>query len=83
MSSNHHLRLIGLLKDGRPRRAPAEAGRRRRAQYAARSVSDVAGGTAAGEFPAGATLCGKCQTRAVIVMDGCMTCLNCGDSKCG
>ena len=35
------------------------------------------------EFPAGAQLCGKCNTAAVVMMDGCMTCLNCGDSKCG
>ncbi|KXS48233.1 MAG: ribonucleotide reductase, alpha subunit, partial [Marinobacter sp. T13-3] len=30
-----------------------------------------------------ATMCGKCNTKAVIVMDGCATCLACGDSKCG
>ena len=30
-----------------------------------------------------ASLCPKCQTKAVIVMDGCLTCLNCGESKCG
>ncbi|MBZ0221472.1 MAG: NrdJb [Dokdonella sp.] len=34
-------------------------------------------------FPAGASLCHKCNTSAVIVMDGCETCLNCGYSKCG
>jgi hypothetical protein len=34
-------------------------------------------------FPANAQLCKKCQTRAVISMDNCLTCLNCGDSKCG
>ncbi|MDX2504176.1 MAG: NrdJb, partial [Gammaproteobacteria bacterium] len=28
-------------------------------------------------------VCDKCSTKAVIKMDGCMTCLNCGDSKCG
>ena len=33
-------------------------------------------------FPAKAVLCNKCQTKAVVLMDGCMTCLNCGDSKC-
>ncbi len=33
-------------------------------------------------FPAGATLCAKCHTAAVVVLDGCRTCLNCGDSKC-
>ena len=35
------------------------------------------------EYPEGAQLCTKCSTTAVIMMDGCMTCLNCGDSKCG
>jgi hypothetical protein len=34
-------------------------------------------------FPAGAQLCGKCNTQAVVQMDGCATCLNCGHSKCG
>ena len=34
-------------------------------------------------FPAGAQLCSKCSTQAVVQMDGCATCLNCGNSKCG
>ena len=34
-------------------------------------------------YPAGAELCGKCHVKAMVVMDGCLTCLNCGDSKCG
>jgi hypothetical protein len=34
-------------------------------------------------FPPSATLCGKCHTKAVVLMDGCQTCLNCGYSKCG
>ena len=34
-------------------------------------------------YPQGAQLCLKCSTAAVVMMDGCMTCLNCGDSKCG
>ncbi len=34
-------------------------------------------------FPANAELCKKCYTKAMIKMDGCLTCLNCGDSKCG
>jgi len=37
----------------------------------------------AGAFPPGATMCHKCNTNAVILMDGCATCLNCGYSKCG
>ena len=34
-------------------------------------------------YPAGAQLCSKCSTAAVVMMDGCMTCLACGESKCG
>lgn len=34
-------------------------------------------------FPANAALCYKCHTKALVMKDGCMTCLNCGDSKCG
>jgi hypothetical protein len=34
-------------------------------------------------FPEGAQLCGKCNTAAAVMLDGCMTCLNCGYSKCG
>ncbi len=36
-----------------------------------------------GNFPPGAQLCTKCMTRAAVKLDGCMTCLNCGKSKCG
>ena len=35
------------------------------------------------DYPAGAQLCSKCNTVALVMMDGCMTCLACGDSKCG
>ncbi|MFQ5468916.1 MAG: NrdJb [Gammaproteobacteria bacterium] len=35
------------------------------------------------DFPEGSQLCVKCNTKAMIKMDGCMTCLNCGESKCG
>jgi hypothetical protein len=34
-------------------------------------------------FPATAQLCHKCNTKALVLMDGCQTCLNCGYSKCG
>src|SRR5690606_18972620 len=34
-------------------------------------------------FPPSATLCHKCSNKAVVIMDGCATCLNCGYSKCG
>jgi hypothetical protein len=76
-----HLQMIGLLKapeldDERKKLIEAK-----RAEFEARSKQTDA--FAKGHFPEGAQLCGKCSTAAVVQMDGCMTCLNCGDSKCG
>jgi len=34
-------------------------------------------------FPATASKCNKCHQKSVVLLDGCATCLNCGDSKCG
>ena len=34
-------------------------------------------------FQPSATMCHKCATKAIVIMDGCATCLNCGYSKCG
>ncbi len=34
-------------------------------------------------FPPSATMCHKCSAKAIVLMDGCATCLNCGYSKCG
>ncbi len=34
-------------------------------------------------FPPSATLCHKCSTKALVLLDGCQTCLSCGYSKCG
>jgi hypothetical protein len=49
-------------------------------QGADESVSVTGEGTS---FPPSASMCHKCSTKAVILMDGCATCLNCGYSKCG
>lgn len=38
--------------------------------------------SASGEYPPGATLCGACQEKAKVIMDGCAVCLACSDSKC-
>ena len=34
-------------------------------------------------FPPSATMCHKCSAKALVILDGCATCLNCGYSKCG
>jgi hypothetical protein len=77
-----HLRMIGLLKDDTLDEHQQKLVEEKRAQYdsMAQQSEEV---SAKGDFPAGAQLCGKCHTKAVIQMDGCMTCLSCGDSKCG
>lgn len=36
-----------------------------------------------GDYPPNATLCHKCNTKAVVILDNCGTCLHCGYSKCG
>jgi len=81
-----HLVLIGLLKKDGPDEHQQKLIEEKRQQYQANQRKEKAAPTEAkdeSDFPAGASLCNKCQTKAVIMMDGCMTCLNCGDSKCG
>ena len=76
-----HLIEIGLLKaiGLDPNQEQFVAGKR--AEFEARSSQQDA--FAESTFPAGAQLCGKCSTAAAVMLDGCMTCLNCGYSKCG
>jgi hypothetical protein len=76
-----HLKFIGLLKSDELDEHQQKLIDEKRAQFesAQHKTEDDAGDA----FPAGAQLCAKCSTKAVIKMDGCMTCLNCGDSKCG
>lgn len=76
-----HLRMIGLLKDDGLDEHQKKLVAEKRAQYEASRGSLP--GAEPGDFPEGAQLCIKCQTKAAIVMDGCLTCLNCGESKCG
>ncbi|HEX7326621.1 MAG TPA: NrdJb [Rhodanobacteraceae bacterium] len=106
----HHLKLIGLIKDvelsdsqraliaekraafervnakkntetgttGKPGSAPVNP--------VAAAADAAEAGTAAdsaGSFPPNAAMCTKCNTKALVLLDGCQTCLNCGYSKCG
>ena len=47
------------------------------------SNEDIAVTGEGASFPPSATLCHKCSAKALVIMDGCATCLNCGYSKCG
>ena len=77
-----HLREIGMLKHTGPDEHQKKLIEEKKAEYLEKHAA--AGGEVNAEgFPPGAQLCKKCDTKAAIVMDGCLTCLNCGESKCG
>jgi hypothetical protein len=46
-------------------------------------IIDSGQGLLDNQWPPSSTLCSKCNVVSVVLMDGCKTCLNCGDSKCG
>lgn len=91
----NHMKSIGMIKSGldEHQKAFIEKKKQELALKKPEPGSDGANVTksspapvaedASSSFPPGASLCNKCHTKAVIFMDGCMTCLNCGDSKCG
>jgi hypothetical protein len=76
-----HLTEIGLLKRVVPSKDQKKYLDEKRAEFEALNVQQDA--LAKSDFPEGAQLCGKCSTAAAVMLDGCMTCLNCGYSKCG
>lgn len=79
-----HMRQIGMLKDDGPDEHQRKLIEEKRAQFEERlRAAEPTAVMAEGTFPAEATLCPKCQTKAMILMDGCETCLSCGYSKCG
>ena len=74
-----HLKNIGMLKVTEPEAHQQKLIDDKKAEYLKKNPDklDESG------FPKDAQLCNKCQTKAAIMMDGCLTCLNCGESKCG
>ncbi|HEU4669191.1 MAG TPA: NrdJb, partial [Dyella sp.] len=89
-----HMKHIGLIVDPEMDEATKQLIAEKRAAYeqgtvGAHPVRDTSDDNAAkpdsnaNGFPPGATICAKCNTQALVLMDGCQTCLNCGYSKCG
>jgi hypothetical protein len=85
-----HMKSIGLIHDPEMDESTRKLIAEKRAAYeaAANGKSAAPAATEAKSestngFPPGATLCAKCNTQALVLMDGCQTCLNCGYSKCG
>ncbi|MEE9597703.1 MAG: hypothetical protein V3V96_13085 [Acidiferrobacterales bacterium] len=77
-----HLKMIGLIStdenDTRKQYASEKLAEIQAQNDDTEPTQDDTGG-----YPPEARLCNKCLTKAVMKMDGCMTCLYCGDSKCG
>lgn len=77
-----HLKMIGLItveEDEHQQKFIAE----KRAEVESKLRKSELDTENTSNFPPEAQLCNKCLNKAVMKMDGCMTCLNCGDSKCG
>ncbi|WP_279499967.1 NrdJb [Aeromonas veronii] len=76
-----HLTEIGMLKaPGLDEHQQAFLAEKQAEFKAAQEAEEQQAGSG---FLANAALCYKCHTKALVLKDGCMTCLNCGDSKCG
>jgi len=76
-----HLIEIGLLKGPDLSTEQRQFIATKKAEFEARGSQKDAFSN--NQFPEGAQLCSKCSTAAAVMLDGCMTCLNCGYSKCG
>ena len=77
-----HLTKIGMMQAPNLGEHQMAILAEKRAEYDAASSYTAPEGKQSNPFPESAQLCHKCMTKAVILMDGCMTCLSCGDSKC-
>ena len=76
-----HLIMIGLMTEPELDEGQKKLIAEKRAEFEdSRRQQDA---FSADNYPEGAQLCAKCKTVARIMMVGCMTCLACGDSKCG
>lgn len=76
-----HMKMIGMIKEEGLTDIQKEIMAQKRKEYEA--LKDGKKSSEGDAFPPGAQLCNKCHNMAVVIMDGCSTCLSCGDSKCG
>ena len=88
----HHLKRIGLIEPDELSEQQQLILDQKRAEYEAReqettaekkTLNEVSPADGEVSYPATASVCHKCNTKAMVVLDGCQTCLACGYSKCG
>ena len=68
-----HLIKLGLMQRDEP-----DENQRRHIDEIRRKL-----GCEGDDFPPDSVICARCSTKAAVMLEGCLTCLNCGDSKCG
>ena len=82
-----HLVDIGMLKSREPDETQAKLIEDKKAELKAEheKANTAENGDNSNDEPwmANASHCSKCNNKAVVLRDGCQTCMNCGDSKCG
>ena len=88
-----HMKMIGLIVDEEmseeqkrliaEKRLAYEGSLKKNPELSGTAGSELSSEGDLASYPPGATLCHKCNTQAMIIMDGCQTCLSCGYSKCG
>lgn len=80
----HHMQKIGLMeKEELSEQQKLILEQKRAEAERSQSKTEVNPTGEETSYPASATLCNKCHTKAVVIMDSCATCLSCGYSKCG
>jgi len=78
-----HMQMIGMMSTDKLDDNQKEYLAKKKAEIEAKQEIENGGAKQIGDFPESASVCSKCSTKALVLMDGCMTCLSCGDSKCG
>ncbi|MGR3984574.1 MAG: NrdJb, partial [Gammaproteobacteria bacterium] len=75
-----HLTMIGLLDDAGLDEHQRQLVEEKREAYEKQQPLSADPPHPENNFPKGAELCIVCNTKAMIVLDNCLTCLNCGES---
>lgn len=84
MNIERHLLEIGMIEQEELSDAAKAVLAEKRAEYLGRQKETTNKEETKEEETSvpGGQLCSKCNNKSVIIMDGCATCLSCGDSKC-
>lgn len=77
-----HLKRIGILQEETDEHTANFLSEKRTTLMDTAASSETAADVDS-DFPASSEVCSKCRFKAVVYLDGCRTCLSCGDSHCG